>query len=56
MLLNIFKYHYKSWKLSAPLLIQDSRYGSHLGFGFGFRRLSDTRLCRLVQFFVAYWG
>jgi hypothetical protein len=33
----------------VPPLIQHGRYGSHLGFGF--RRLSDERLRRLVRFF-----
>jgi hypothetical protein len=25
-------------------------------YGFGFRRLEDKRLGRLIQFSVAYWG
>jgi hypothetical protein len=38
-----------SFRWSAPPLIQDGRYGCHLGFGF--RRLQDKRLGRLIRFF-----
>jgi hypothetical protein len=38
----------------APPLIQDGRYGTHLGFGF--RRLPDKRLGRLVRFFGGLLG
>jgi hypothetical protein len=44
----------RSFRWLALPLIQHGRYGSHLGFGF--RRLSDERLRRLVQFCLAHWG
>jgi hypothetical protein len=39
---------------AAPPVIQDGRYGSHLGFGF--RLLSDECLGRLVRFFCGVLG
>jgi hypothetical protein len=39
-----------SFRWSAPPLIQDGHYGSHLGFGF--RRLQDKRLGQLIWFFL----
>jgi hypothetical protein len=42
------------FRWSALLLIQDGRYGRHLGFGF--RRLDDKRLGRLIQFLCGSLG
>jgi hypothetical protein len=43
-----------SFRWSAPPLIQDGRYGRHLGFGF--RRLENKRLGRLIPFFYGLLG
>jgi hypothetical protein len=43
-----------SFRCPVPLLIQDGRCGSHLGFGS--HQLFDERLGLLVNIFVAYWG
>jgi hypothetical protein len=42
------------FRWSAPLLIQGGHYDSHLRFGF--RRLEDKRLGRLIQFFCGSLG
>jgi hypothetical protein len=43
-----------SFRWSAPPLIQDGRYGRHLGFGF--RRLEDKRLGQLIRIFCCLLG
>jgi hypothetical protein len=43
-----------SFRWSAPPLIQDARYGHHLWFGF--RRLRDKCLGRLIQFLCGSLG
>jgi hypothetical protein len=43
-----------SFRWSPPPLIQDGRYGRHLRFGF--RRLQDKRLGRLIRFLCGSFG